>query len=219
MNLIIGTNNQDDPLRSWQGSFGAEYIERNRATADVTSDAVIVFRRILETSGILSQVNSVLEVGANVGINLFGLRQVLGPKALLAAVEPNVLACEELRRNEGLQLAEVIESDAYRVPLPDESYDLVLTNGVLIHIPPDRLSQAMNEIVRISRCFVLCSEYFSHVPMEVPYRGQSGLLWKRDFGRAYLENNSELKVRNYGFLWQTEFPHFDNLNWWLFEKH
>lgn len=218
MNLIIGTNNQDDPLRSWQGNFGAEYIERNRATADATSDAAIVFRRILETSGILSQVNSVLEVGASVGINLFGLRQVLGPKALLAAVEPNVLACEELRRNEDLRLAEVIESDAYRIPLSDESYDLVLTNGVLIHIPPDRLSQAMNEIVRISRSFVLCSEYFSHVPMEVPYRGQSGLLWKRDFGRAYLENNPELKVRNYGFLWQMEFPYFDNLNWWLFEK-
>jgi pseudaminic acid biosynthesis-associated methylase len=212
------THNQDDPLTSWLGSFGQSYIERNRATSAAVSDAAIAFRRILETAGILCQVSSVLEVGANIGINLISLRRVLDPAARLSAVEPNPLACEELRKNSELRLDQIVESDAYQIPLPDSSFDLTFTNGVLIHVPPDRLSAAMREITRISRRFVLCSEYFSDAPVEVPYRGQSGLLWKRDFGRAYLETCPDLKPRTYGFLWEVELPHFNNMNWWLFEK-
>jgi len=166
----------------------------------------------------MGEVASVLEVGANVGINLIGLRAVLGPDARLFAVEPNPIACEQLRNNRSLSLEEVFQCDAYRIPLPDKSVDLAFTNGVLIHVPPDKLAAAMIEITRVVRRFVLCSEYFSHCPVEIPYRGHTGLLWKRDFGQAYLDNCPVLKSKSYGFLWQAEFPHFDNLNWWLFEK-
>jgi pseudaminic acid biosynthesis-associated methylase len=212
------THEAGDPLTSWRGGFGESYMGRNRATTDVTAEAASAFRRMLEGPGTLKELGSVLEVGANVGINLIGLRSLLGPTARLSAVEPNPLACAELRTNTELGLEQIVESDAYAIPLPDASFDLTFTNGVLIHVPPDRLPDAMREIVRVSRRFVLCSEYFSHVPVEIPYRGESGLLWKRDFGSAYLENCPDLKVRHYGFLWQAEFPHFDNLNWWLFEK-
>ncbi|HZR22195.1 MAG TPA: pseudaminic acid biosynthesis-associated methylase [Vicinamibacterales bacterium] len=212
------TDPQANPLRQWQGSFGASYIERNRATADVTAEATAVFGRILDAAGVRRQIGSVLEVGANVGINLIGLRAALGEAVSLHALEPNAAACAALRTNADVRLAEVIEADASRIPAADGSFDLVFTNGVLIHIPPDALPQAMREIVRVSRRYVLCSEYFSHAPVEIPYRGESGLLWKRDFGKAYLETCPNLRVVQYGFIWQTEFPHFDNLNWWLFEK-
>jgi len=209
---------QSDPLQSWLGSFGRSYLERNLPTLEAISDAEIAFRRIFETGGLLSEITSVLEVGANVGINLMGLRRVLGPAAHLSAVEPNPVACEALRSNAQLRLAQVLECDAYRIPLADDSFDLAFTNGVLIHVPPDRLPFAMREIARVSRRFILCSEYFSDTPVEIPYRGETGLLWKRDFGRAYLEHCPEVKPRAYGFLWETELPHFGNMNWWLFEK-
>ena len=209
---------EPSPLGAWTGDFGHAYITRNQPTTDATAEAAVVFARILEQARIRDAVGSVLEVGANVGINLIGLRQALGRDATLAAVEPNAGACDVLRGNRELQLAEIMHADAYRIPVADNSFDLVFTNGVLIHIPPDRLADAMREIARVSRRFVLCSEYFSHVPVEVPYHGQQGLLWKRDFGRAYLETCADLRTRAYGFVWQTEFPHFDNLNWWVFEK-
>jgi pseudaminic acid biosynthesis-associated methylase len=208
----------NDPLASWRGDFGTSYIRRNQATADITTEAADVFRRVLGSSGLIGHITSVLEVGANVGINLIALRQILGPEARLSAVEPNPEACEVLRRNAEARLESVFETDAYRIPVDDNSFDLTFTNGVLIHVPPARLPDAMREIVRVSKRFVLTSEYFSHVPVEIPYRGQSGLLWKRDFGSAYLETCAALRPRQYGFLWQTEFPHFDNLNWWMFEK-
>lgn len=209
---------EPDPLAAWKGGFGRRYLRRNQATDDVVREAAAVFERILESAKIRRDVGSILEVGANVGINLCALRQVLGPAAVLAAVEPNPAACERLRRDPRLKLSDVFEADAYRIPVPDRSYDLVLTNGVLIHILPKRLPQALREIARVSRTYVLCSEYFSHRPVARPYRGHSGLLWKRDFGQAYARHCPELQVLQYGFLWQEEFPHFDNLNWWMFQK-
>lgn len=212
------TQNKSDPLQSWRGFFGEKYVQRNPASAEATAEAGTVFERILETSGIRQEIGSVLEVRANIGINLIGLRQALGPKVRLGALEPNPSACEQLRSRKALNLEEVIETDVNQIPLAGQSYDLVFTNGVLVHVPPTRLAMAMREIARVSGKYVLCSVYFSHLPVEVPYRGRTGMLWKRDFGQAYLEHCPNLKIHQYGFLWQVEFSHFDNLNWWMFKK-
>jgi pseudaminic acid biosynthesis-associated methylase len=207
-----------DPLRQWQGEFGEQYIARNEVTEDTTAQAAAVFGRILIESAIGDAVSSVLEVGANVGINLHGLRRHLGPAVKLSALEPNPSAAARLRSAQGLGLDAVIEGSATSIDAPDDAFDLVFTNGVLIHIPPSSLPAVMAEICRVSRRYVLCSEYFSHVPVEVPYHDQAGMLWKRDFGQDYLEHCPNLDVRKYGFVWQREFPIFDDLNWWVFEK-
>ena len=207
-----------DPLAQWQGDFGDRYIARNEVTDVTVGQAEIAFGRILDQSGIRDGVGSILEVGANVGINLHGLRRTLGPDVSLMALEPNTNAGARLRGAAELGLDRVIAGSGDSIDLPDASVDLVFTNGVLIHIPPRDLEPAMREICRVARRFVLCSEYFSHEPVEIPYHGHDAMLWKRDFGRAYLATCPELRTRAYGFLWQEELPLFDDLNWWLFEK-
>jgi hypothetical protein len=72
----------------------------------------------------------------------------------------------------------------------------------------------MSEIVRVSRQLVLCMEYHADKQSEVPYRDQSGALFKRDYGSLYRELFPELRPVREGFLgradrWTT---------WWLFEK-
>ena len=52
---------------------------------------------------------------------------------------------------------------------------------------------------------------------EIPYRGETGLLFKRDFGRAYLEGWPDLRPVATGFMWSATTP-FDDTTWWLFEK-
>jgi len=94
----------------------------------------------------------------------------------------------------------------------------VFTAGVLIHIAPEHLSRATDEIMRVSKKHVLCIEYYSPTPVESKYRGQNRLLFKRDFGAFYLDRYPNLKCIKYGFLWKRELPVFDNVNWWLFEK-
>jgi pseudaminic acid biosynthesis-associated methylase len=215
---VRGRNVQDDALTSWQGPFGKEYADRNPVTSAAVNEASAVFGRMLDEAGVRTAIGSVVEIGANTGINLRGLRRLLPPTAVLAAVEPNTAACARLRADAELRAHDVLAADAYDIPLADASYDLVFTNGVLIHVPPARLGTAMREIARVARRYVLCSEYFAHDPTEIAYRGRMGMLWKRDFGRAYLEHCPELTVLRYGFIWQHEFPNFDDLNWWVFEK-
>ena len=193
------------------GEFGDAYVERCPPRPETVAERVIGFGRMLEkTEG----VTSVLEVGANVGINVLALRQLI-PGVSVGAVEPNAKACEHL----STVGATVYTADAYDVPVEDESFDLALTCGVLIHVPPDRLGDAMIEVARASRRYILSIEYFAPEPVEILYRGHPGMLWKRDFGKAWLQEMPHLRCIDYGFLWTGEFLHgWDNPNWWLFEK-
>jgi len=96
---------------------------------------------------------------------------------------------------------------------------MVFTSGVLIHIHPDKLGKATDEIVRVAQKYVLCLEYFSHTPVEVSYRNHEGFLFKRDFGGFYLDRYPQLRTLDYGFLWQREMEIFGNLNWWLLRNY
>ena len=74
----------------------------------------------------------------------------------------------------------------------------------------------MAEIVRCSRRYVLCGEYFAEETTEVPYRGQDGALFKRDYGALYQELFPELALVEQGFLGRDE--GWDDVTWWLFER-
>ena len=207
-------SNPTNQLQAWQGCLGDEYVERNDYAEWKIGPGVEAFRRIL---GRL-KIKSVLEIGSNIGLNLIYIDKLFRGDVELYAVEPNQRAFNKLLSQTQIKIRSAWNCDAFQLPLADSSMDLVFTAGVLIHIAPDDLGRATNEIVRVARKYVLCIEYFSHTPVEVPYRGQRGLLFKRDFGALYMDGFPELKCLDYGFLWQREFRIFDNLNWWLFEK-
>lgn len=203
-----------DPLEAWRGAFGDAYAERNQPSADSLASRARFFGRVLAVAP-LDPAARILEVGTNIGMNLSALGG-LGPFRL-HGVDVNLGALRALRGEPALAArARVVLARAERLPFRDASMDLVLTCGVLIHVPPDRLAEACGEIVRVSRRWVLCAEYFSPRPEEVEYRGARGLLFKRDFGAFYLEHWPGLRLVDYGFLWRR--VEFDDLTWWLFEK-
>jgi pseudaminic acid biosynthesis-associated methylase len=203
-----------DALGMWKGAFGNEYVDRNRHSRDKVKHGVRAFRQVLGTL----RPRSILEVGSNVGINLLALRRLLGPNVRLYAIEPNRKAFEEVTSNRNIGLSDAWNVDASSIPLNDGAIDLVFTSGVLIHIPPTVLPMTTDEICRVARRHVLCMEYFSHAPVAIPYRNRKGLLFKRDFGGYYLDRHRNLLVERYGFLWQRDFPNYDDLNWWLLRK-
>jgi pseudaminic acid biosynthesis-associated methylase len=197
----------------WQSEFGDEYAKRNRITPEGQRALVRDWGRIL-AHAVTPKPQSVLEVGCSVGRNLLALQQFI-PE--LNAIEPNAAACQAARGNPDIRLASLHQCAADALPFADKSIDLVFTSGVLIHIPPEQLGTVVNEIYRVARRYIVCIEYFSHEPTEVTYRGHSGYLFKRDFGRFYLERHPDLRVLDYGFLWQV-LDSSDNSNWWLFGK-
>jgi spore coat polysaccharide biosynthesis protein SpsF len=203
-------------LKLWSGEFGYEYSKRSGNA--LTDQNMRRLRRNWGTmlSRALSPApQSVLEVGANIGRNLMALS---GLVPQLHAVEPNVKCCEEMRTNPKLGGATIHQGNAFSLPYDANAIDLVFTSGVLIHVSPETLLEATSEIVRVARHYVLCIEYFSHDPMSVRYRDLGeGYLFKRDFGGWYLDHYPELKVVDYGFLWERV-DSGDDLNWWLFRK-
>jgi pseudaminic acid biosynthesis-associated methylase len=200
-------------LEHWTGTAGHEYIERNDFADYKLEQGVTAYKRILK--GL--KFHSLLEVGSNIGLNLWFINEIFKGKKHFYAVEPYYEAYQSLIKNERFNLMNKWNCDGFDLPIRSKSIDIVMTSGVLIHVAPENLKRMTDEIVRVSKKYIICSEYFSDKPEAIPYRGQTGLLFKRDFGKWYVDNY-KLKCVNYGFLWRTELPIFDNLTWWVFEK-
>jgi pseudaminic acid biosynthesis-associated methylase len=190
----------------WAGEFGNAYIERNIDAAARTAD----FWR-----GLLTRlpVSSALEVGCNIGGNLIRIAEQLGA-ANVAGVDVNETALTMLA--EQLPDADLRCAPAVGLPFADDSFDLVFTMGVLIHVAPNDLEPAMRQVIRCSRRYVLAGEYYASDVTEVPYRGQEGALYKRDYGALYEALDSNLRLVETGFLAASEGP-FDDITYWLFE--
>ena len=202
------------PIDAWKGDFGDDYAARNRATEETVGNAARAF------SEILSHVEdsppaSILEVGANIGINLRALSGL--SDAELFAVEPNASAREQLVADKVLPPDHLFDAMATKLPLDDGAVDLAFTSGVLIHVPPADLEAAYGEIHRVAARYILCIEYFSPTPVKIPYRGHEGLLFKRDFGGMWLDLFPALDPVANGFFWKRT-AGLDDVNWWLFRK-
>jgi pseudaminic acid biosynthesis-associated methylase len=198
----------------WRGDFGDVYTDRNAVTDQRLAALTTHWSRILHaTMG--RPPTSILEVGANIGLNLRALRRI--SEASFFALEPNAKARSALVA-EGIAPANnVLDGLASSIPLPDGKVDLAFTSGVLIHIHPSKLLASCREVHRVTRQYLVCIEYFSDKDEEIVYRGHAEALFKRDFGGFYLDNFSDLRVLDYGFAWKR-LTGLDNLTWWLFEK-
>ncbi len=201
-------------IDAWKGEFGDDYLMRNRATEETVGNAAHAFTEIL------SHVKdnppaSILEVGANIGINLRALVRLTD--AELFAVEPNASARERLVADEVIPQDRLFDAVATELPLDDVAVDLVFTSGVLIHVPPEDLETAYGEINRVAARYILSIEYFSPKPVSIPYRGHEGLLFKRDFGGMWLDLFPGLEPVANGFFWRRT-TGLDDINWWLFRK-
>lgn len=192
--------------RLWSGDFGNEYVERNRRAGEGRGPF---------WSALLDEfpVDTVLEVGCNNGGNLRWIAEKI-PAERVFGIDINVHALDELRQHSSVN---AVWGKARSLPFRDQWFDLTFTMGVLIHQPPECLPLVMSELVRCTKRYVLCGEYHSSVPTEVPYRGQDGALFKRDFGELYLSLFPQLELRKQGFLSRNDGPTWDDVTWWLFE--
>lgn len=190
--------------RLWRGEFGDAYIDRNSGP----NPRGPWWQQFLERYPL----ERVLEVGCNIGLNLQWIVQKVPPRQVFA-IDVNEKALRIVRDRFQVNASWGV---ARELPFRDRWFDLVFTGGVLIHQPEDTLLEVMSEVVRCSRRYVLCLEYFAKETVEVPYRGQSGALIKRDYGRIYAESFPALKQLETGFLGKDQ--GWDDVTWWMFEK-
>ena len=190
----------------WAGDFGTAYVDRNRV---LDERRAIFWTELIKSFGI----RSVLEIGCGQGANLKPIAGLLDPHDVWGVdINEDALALARLHAP-GVN---VVASRARRLPFRDEVADLAFTVGVLIHQPETTLPIVMAEIVRCSGRFVLWAEYHAPATEEVPYRGEAGALYRRDYGAIYRELFPELVVVREGFLARED--GFDRVTWQLLEK-
>lgn len=194
----------------WAGEFGNAYVQRN-SSDELLGNKTALFARILKSAG---RISSVIEFGANVGLNMLALR-ILVPAARLAAVEINSSAFDKLRTIPGVEahLGSFLEFE------PTLTSELSFTSGVLIHINPDHLQRAYSTLYQSSQRYVLVVEYYNPTPVTVTYRGQHDRLFKRDWAGDLMDLYPDLLLIDYGFVYHRD-PAFpgDDLTWFLMEK-
>ena len=195
----------------WSGEFGDAYISRNMSEQLLAANLTYFSRALCRCSAL----NSIFEVGANVGMNIKAL-QALYPGAKLSAIEINQEASRQLIKMIG-------ESNVTCGSILDfkgnKTFELVFTKGVLIHLSPEHLALAYQQMADLSSKYVLIGEYYNPKPVSIEYRGHKNKLFKRDFCGEFLEAHPEFNLIDYGFAYHRDPQHpQDDITWFLLEK-
>lgn len=195
----------------WAGDFGTEYIQRNQGDALLASNLDFFAKALRGTRGI----NSCIEFGANIGMNLKALN-LLHPGIDAHAIEINREAAQQL----GIVIP---PANVYNTSIldftPTRQWDLTLIKGVLIHINPDVLPQVYDNLVASAGRYLMIAEYYNPAPVAISYRGHSDRLFKRDFAGEIMDRHPQLQLVDYGFAYRRD-PNFpqDDITWFLMEK-
>lgn len=196
----------------WATTYATDYIKKN-SLFDNQVGAEAWKKMIKGTQG---EIEKFLECGCNIGRNIDQIKMVL-PEAVPSIIEISEPAFKFVTSHHDFKHAfngAILDS-----AFDDASFDLVFTTGVLIHINPDQLLQHMEKMFRYSNKYILMGEYFNRTPVSIEYQGEKDKLFKRDFGKLFIEN-FDVKLVDYGFLWGHIYDRagFDDVTWWLFEK-
>lgn len=203
---------ENEQINFWTKEYTEEYIKRNsNFDFDLGVKAWKQITRNVETP------KKILECGCNIGRNVNFLNTVF-PEASKSIIEVAKQPFEIVTNTYSFEYAEnkpIIEAE-----LPNAYFDMVFTNGVLIHIHPDELLSNMKRMYEFSSRYIIMGEYFNRTPTMIEYRNQLNKLFKSDFGKTFI-TNFDVKLVDYGFLWGHEYDTagFDDITWWVFEKN
>ncbi len=182
----------------WMGELGNESTIRNKG---VYTERRFFWQKIIEEF----RPRNTLEIGCNDGFkNLCWL----GDYAVGLEINMNAVT---IGRKGNMS---ILWGKATDIPFKDNWFDLVFTAGLLIHIEPKEIKKAMQEIIRVSKKYVLCIEYYAVKERERSFLGEMGITFERPWNDLY--TGMGLKIIETGFL--TKEDGFNELNYWMFTK-
>lgn len=196
----------------WAETFGDQYIDRNSDLISISKN-IALFSKILQRT---QAIDSVIEFGSNIGLNLLAINKLL-PNVELSAIEINKKAIDKMTKIGGGKITIYHQSILdFKV---DYQRDFVFTKGVLIHINSEYLPKVYELLYQTSNKYIYIAEYYNPSPVEISYRGHEGKLFKRDFAGEMMDKYSNLKLVDYGFVYHRDYNFAqDDMNWFLLEK-
>ncbi len=178
----------------WKGDFGIDYINRNKTIETVNelyekqtgTTVENIFKKFFDQ---IDRNSTIIELGCNVGLNLSVLSK-MGFKNL-TGIEINETAYSIAKENN--PNVNFINSSIEDFNSTN-TYDLVYTAGVLIHIHPDTLPLIIKKMDNLSKKFIFGFEYFSENLVEIKYRNNLKTCWKQNFPELIKQSNPSFKT-------------------------
>lgn len=195
-NSVEGSQLQTAQESVWKSDFGRDYTDRNTLDVEPLDELWLrnygIARSAINEKFLhgIEKHASFLEVGCNAGNQLLLLAQMGWSN--LSGTELQAYAVEIARSR--LPHATLKQGSALSLPWPDRSFDVVFTSGVLIHISPSDLTRAMDEMYRVSKEYIWCSEYYAPEVTRITYRDRAELLWKMDFAGLFVDRFPDLQL-------------------------
>lgn len=162
--------------RYWAGHNGVRYVLHHLPKS--WEARLDIWREILARTG---EISSVIELGCNIGDNLRALDH-LKPNLKVTGIELNQFAAEQAKSV--LPNAEIIVDSLLRANV-EGKFDLAFTRGVLIHINPNELHRAYDQLATMSKKFVLIYENYSEKPMELTEYAKDKSITGTEHGAFY----------------------------------
>jgi len=187
-------NGLTEQMKAWEGKFGQDYTDRNFLSLEemeLNWKRHFGITRTEANKEFLDGIDGrILEVGCNIGNQLLCL-QKMGFRNLYG-IELQDYAVELSKsRTKGIN---IIQGSAFDIPFKDNSFNLVFTSGVLIHIAPGNIDEVLAEIYRCSNTYIWGHEFFAEDYTEIEWRGERNLLWKTNFAKLWRTHFPELKL-------------------------
>lgn len=158
----------DGAQAGWRGQQGEAYRDRNPVDADGTEVSwqkrfAISRRGLLQA--LFQQVVPIgstwLDVGCSGGAQMEVLESI--GQVCLSGCDVNLPALSTVSHGP-------VVADARALPYADRSFDGVTTVGTLMHVGPDEyLRTAVQECARVARYYLLFSELWQPVPMNISF--------------------------------------------------
>ena len=116
--------------------------------------------------------DSFLDVGCGYGRYLKGIEDAYAPLIRIAGCDISATQlCQAEKYLGAHSKVQLSQSDGDPLPYQDNTFNMTMTYGVCIHVPPDSIMQFIREILRVTKHRYLCIEsstgksrgyYFSH---------------------------------------------------------
>lgn len=195
-------------IEFWKSDFGKDYTDRNSFEYEEWNEFYLktwgkskeeLNRPFFEN---LNKDIRILEVGCNTGMQLRCLQKIGFTN--LYGIELQPYAVEKSKKY--TTNINIIQGSGFDIPFKDNYFDLVFTNGVLIHISPSDLNAIMSEMCRCSKSLIWGFEYYNETIKAIDYRGNEDKLWKGDYAKIFAEDF------NLSIVKQTFHPYVNSSN-------
>lgn len=158
----------------------------------------------------LEPFDSLLEVGCNVGPNLYNIKTRF-PNVKLAGIDVNENAIITAQTSPSLSGIRFEIGSAYNIPYPDKSFDIVLSDAVLIYTNPDRIQHTMAELSRVAcKGMILVEWYNPNSTLGTLMFGH----WARNYQKILEEKNFEVKkIKIKKGTWKTKSGNWETIGY------